>query len=70
MPGGGGEVSRNLNDGDDRMGAKIKTSKNPQGFQQNPNKYLDKNLPPTPKQQITLCRMPTSDFFENEKNPA
>ena len=27
--GGGGEVSRNLNDGDDRMGAKIKTPKNP-----------------------------------------
>ena len=42
----GGEVSRNLSDRDDRMGAKIKTPKNPQGFQQNPKKYLDKHLPP------------------------
>ena len=44
----GGEVSRNLSDRDDRMGAKIKTPKNPQGFQQNPKKYLDKHLPPPP----------------------
>ena len=46
----GGEVSRNLSDRDDRMGAKIKTPKNPQGFQQNPKKYLDKHLPPPPPQ--------------------
>ena len=47
----GGEVSRNLSDRDDRMGAKIKTPKNPQGFQQNPKKYKDKHLPPPPPHQ-------------------
>ena len=33
--GKGGGVLRISVDGDDRMGAKIKTQKNPQGFQQN-----------------------------------
>jgi len=32
--------------GDDRMGAKIKTRKNPQGFQQNPKTSLDQKLTP------------------------
>ena len=33
-------------DRDDRMGAKIKTPKNPLGFKQNPKKSLDQNLSP------------------------
>ena len=28
----------------DRMGAKIKAPKNPKGFQQNPEKFLDQKL--------------------------
>ena len=31
-------------DRDDQMGAKIKTPKNPCGFQQNPGKSLDKKI--------------------------
>ena len=33
-------------DGDDRMKPKVKTQKNPQGFQQNPKKSLDQKLTP------------------------
>ena len=31
-------------DGDDRMEPKVKTQKNPLGFQQNPKKFLDQIL--------------------------
>ena len=34
------------NDGDDRMGAKMKTQKIPQGFQQKPKKSMDRKLTP------------------------
>ena len=44
-PGGGG-VPRISSDGDDRMGAKIKTQKIPWGFQQNPKISLDQKLTP------------------------
>ena len=44
--GGPGEVLRVSSDEDDRMGAKIKTQKNPQGFQKNPQKSLDQKLTP------------------------
>ena len=33
-------------DGDDRMESKVKTQKNPRGFQQNPKKSLDQTLTP------------------------
>jgi len=39
-----GWVLRISSVGDDQMGAKIKTHKNPQGFQQNPKKSLDQKL--------------------------
>ena len=58
-----GEVSRNLSDRDDRMGAKIKTPKNPQGFQQNPKKYLDKHLPPPPPNPPKKTHMPNFRAF-------
>ena len=41
---GGGGVLGISSDGDDRKGAKIKTQKNPLGFQQNPKKSLDQKL--------------------------
>ena len=42
-----GELIRISSDRDDRMGPKIKTQKNPQGFQQNPpKKSLDQKLAP------------------------
>ena len=41
-----GGLLRISSDGDDRMGAKIKTQKNPKGFQQNPKKSLDPKLTP------------------------
>ena len=41
-----GRVLRISSDRDDRMKAKIKTQKNPQGFQQNPKKYLKQKLTP------------------------
>ena len=40
---GGLQIS---SDGDDRMGAKIKTQRNPSGFQQNPKKSLVQKLTP------------------------
>ena len=43
---GGGEVLRISSDRDGRMGAKIKTPKNPCGVKQNPKKPLDQNLTP------------------------
>ena len=41
-----GRVLRLSCDRDDRMGAKIKTKNNPQGFHQNPKKSLDQKLTP------------------------
>ena len=41
-----GRVLRLSCDRDDRMGAKIKTENNPQGFHQNPKKSLDQTLTP------------------------
>ena len=40
------EVVQVSSDRDDRMGTKIKTQKNPQGFQQNPKNSLDQTLTP------------------------
>ena len=40
------EVLQITSDGDDQMGAKIKTPKNPSSFQQNPKKSLDQKLTP------------------------
>ena len=37
-------------DGNDRMGANVKTRKNPQGIQQNPPKSLDQKLTPKKSQ--------------------
>ena len=45
-PQGGGGVLQVLSDGDDRIGAKIKTQKNPLGFQQNPKKSLNQKFTP------------------------
>ena len=42
-------------DGDDRMGAKIKTPKNPFGFQQNPKKSLDQKLNPQKRLNVCVC---------------
>ena len=42
-PGGYSGIS---SDGDDRMEPKVKTQKNPQGFQQNPKKSLNQKLTP------------------------
>ena len=42
--GGGGGALRISIDGNDRMGVKIKTSKNSQGFQNNLKKFLDQKL--------------------------
>ena len=35
-----------MSDGDDRIEPKVKTQKNPKGFQQNPQKSLDQNVNP------------------------
>ncbi len=42
------------NDGDDQMGAKFKTQKNPKGFQHNPKKFLDQKLTP---QNMFVCAL-------------
>ena len=54
---GGGGVRRISRDRDDRKGANIKTQKNPQGFKQNPQKTLDKNLTPRCPMSDVRCRM-------------
>ena len=46
FPRRGGGVLRVFSDGDGRMGAKVKTRKNPLSFQQNPKKSLDQKLTP------------------------
>ena len=38
--------TQDSSDGDDQMEAKVKTPKNPLGFQQNPKKYLDQKTTP------------------------
>ena len=62
--GGGGcwgkGLFRSSSDGDDRMGAKIKIPKNPQGFQQNPKKFLDQKLTP----QKSLSEFPSLENFQ------
>ena len=51
IPGGVLGIS---SDGDDRMEPKVKTQKNPQGFQRNPKKSLDQKLTP-PKIPCRFC---------------
>ena len=57
-------VLRNLSDRDDRMGAKIKTRKNPQGFKQNLKKSLDQHLTP----QKSHAEFPSHKNFQGALN--
>ena len=51
-------------DGDDRMGAKIKTQKDPYSFQQNPKNSLDQKL--TPKK--SHAEFPSLKIFQKVLN--
>ena len=56
-------------DGNDRMGVKIKTQKNPYGFQQNPQKSLDQNLtPPHLKKKKSHAKFPSLLDSNNTRN--
>ena len=57
-------VLRVSSDGDDRMGVKIKTQKNPQSFQQNPKNSLDQKL--TPKK--SHAELPSLKNFQKGLN--
>ena len=53
---GGWGVLGISSDGDDRMEPKVKTQKNPYGFQKNPKKSLDQKLTPK-KSHADFCRL-------------
>ena len=46
-------------DGDDQMESKVKTQKNPLGFQQNPKKSLDQKLTPK-KSHVDFVGIPVT----------
>ena len=59
-----GGVRQISSDRDDRMGAKIKPTKNPLGFKQNPKKFLAQNL--TPKK--SHAEFPSHKNFQKALN--